>query len=638
MEAKLKTPTCSRCKTRKIRCDGLDPCYSCSTAAATCYYDGHAKESRFGFELRKGQACLACRRKKKRCDGQQPCRTCASGRKKIPCEYPDGIVVTLPLQKSDGNIVHIDTQSSDSGSPAPSPPSGITPSAFSNHSSETSASSSSTESPVNLFTPPNNVDVYEIQSPSMFTLPELAASSPVNYMTLAELSQARDMFLDNTGKRDLNADIAPNNTEDTNMASSTDTYHVEAQSPPHTYSPFFQIEIPRQDPKDEAEELAGIRRLFLNHRTQLGLSVPDPMLEAIAYGITSDTLLHPALLHACQLMGYMLANLLPNQAWLCLPGRTEREAEQLCLANRGMDGPPTTRPVAVAHLQTLTLLSLYSAIKGDIARARELLLAGNALIRTRNLDALPPPPSTDSSQTSFKIVPTTPEAEMQAAVSQLVYLDLSYAVILKIPSLLDPVLRDNFRTLISRPNENADTNYIRAKSAYLLHATQELTAKWYHQPGLTEAETMQWQRYYWDVMEALDTHRSFVALTLTKAAFCPTLRTMSLSLKICAVMVQTGLAALLSLFSADHAELRQKKHAAIAEIISISSVFSDEDCEHLDPVLSACWSAVIRTLDMCIALGPDHVQSSMHDIPAMAGMIRARNKTMQRLIPFAVDI
>ncbi|KAJ7744581.1 hypothetical protein B0H16DRAFT_851146 [Mycena metata] len=60
MEARLKTATCSRCKTRKIRCDGRDPCISCSTATTPCHYEPDAKQSRFGFELRKGQACLAC--------------------------------------------------------------------------------------------------------------------------------------------------------------------------------------------------------------------------------------------------------------------------------------------------------------------------------------------------------------------------------------------------------------------------------------------------------------------------------------------------------------------------------------------------------------------------------------------------
>lgn len=87
-------------------------------------------------------------------------------------------------------------------------------------------------------------------------------------------------------------------------------------------------------------------------------------------------------------------------------------------------------------------------------------------------------------------------------------------------------------------------------------------------------------------MEALDAHRSFITLTLTKMAFCPAVSTTNLSLKVCAVVVLTGLAELLALFANDQLELRRKKHDAILEIISISTTFSEEDCQFLDPILS----------------------------------------------------
>lgn len=171
-----------------------------------------------------------------------------------------------------------------------------------------------------------------------------------------------------------------------------------------------------------------------------------------------------------------------------------------------------------------------------------------------------------------------------------------------------------------------------------------------------ESEIVVWQQTYWDVMEALDAHRSFITVTLTRLAFCPILRTLGLGLKVCAVVVLTGTAALLSLFSADHPELRQKKYAAITEIISISSLFTDEDCQHLDPILSvrlrcsflierdcaertqSCWTAIIGTMDQCISSGPEAVACSMHDLPAMADMIRKQNKVLQQIMPFAVDV
>ncbi|KAF7377857.1 hypothetical protein MSAN_00209300 [Mycena sanguinolenta] len=633
MDSKLKTPTCSRCKIRKIRCDGLEPCASCSTAAASCHYDPHAKESRFGIELRKGQACIACRRKKKRCDGQLPCRTCSSGRKKIPCEYPDNV---LPLPRSDEATARIDVNPTNDNSSSNDPHT-ISFTAHSNNSSDTlvASGSSSTGSPTLLLTestPASGVDdmVVDVLSPSPFTLPEIE-SPPTDYPTLVDLSQARDSFLNTTIQRKLVPATIPVNNEQGESSRLPSTEHIR----------LYTVEYPTQMPETHLEELSGMRRLFLGHRIQLGLSVPDAILCALEKGTSGDTVLHSALLHACQLLGYMLARHLHQSSCICLPGASERENEQLrltfnALHNRDAD----TAPCPVAHLQTVTLLSLYFFNKGDIARARELILTGNTLVRAHDLDSMAsnPAPSAEATRVNFQPKPTSEEGVTQAAVSQLVYLDLLYAITLKLPCIIDPVLRENFKKLIGRPNANPEVNYMRAKSAFLMYETQRLSAQWAQQPGLDESAIVEWQRTYWDVMEALDTHRSFITLSLTKLAFCPKMRLLGLSLKVCAVVVSTGAAALLSLFSADHPELRQKKYAAVTEVISISTLFSDADFEDLDPILSACWSAIISTLDQCIASCPDSKAKSMHDIPAMAGIMRQQNETLQRSLPFPVGV
>ncbi|KAF7349053.1 hypothetical protein MVEN_01427000 [Mycena venus] len=662
IEAKLKTPTCNRCKLRKIRCDGAEPCFSCSTAAASCQYEAKAKESRFGFELRKGQACLACRRKKKRCDGQLPCRTCSSGRKKTACEYPDGAFVALPPNnhKSDsGTAVHTadsDTAMRSSHSPSPEATSQGSPAHASPNSNSSdsdtmvaSGSGSSTGgSPAQLLlsvaasTPSSGVDVdMDILDPSPFTLPDLPSDSELqNYTTLAELSQARDSFLDTTGKRNL---APPEIPSDTGEQCNYDGVIVARR---HLSLKFAPSILPSRPPDPDAtKRYGGISRdLFIAHRIQLGLSVPDATLAAIDSGTHDHDALHPALLHASQLMGYMLARHLLRRACMCRPGHADREAEQMrftfCALRKAEMGACEPRPVAT--LQTLALLSLYFFNVGDIARGRELILAGNAIVREHNLDAFSDDEQRQRPTTGgcggFNLRPTNDAGETQAAVAQLVYLDLLYAITLKLPSIIDPVLRENFRNLVSRPNAHAEINYARAKSAFLMYETQRLTVEWARQPGLTEAQITEWQATYWTVTEALDTHRSLLTLTLTKLAFCPVMRALGLALKVSSVLCLTGSAALLSLFSADHPELRQKKYAAIGEIISISSVFSDEDCEQLDPILSACWTAIIGTLDQCIALGPETIAHSMHDLPSMASMMRQRNKTLQQVTPFPVDI
>ncbi|KAJ7451969.1 hypothetical protein FB451DRAFT_698654 [Mycena latifolia] len=649
MDTKLKTPTCSRCKIRKIRCDGQSSCHTCSTAGATCEYDDEGIEGRSVLQLRKGAACLACRRKKKKCDGQLPCRTCATGRKKIHCEYPDGLVVTLPLEKSqDGGVKLVDPPM-DSVSPDESSiPRHVEPTVpFSDSSDSAGPSGSSDGDASDLSLPPeigNHPDIFvdlsDIQSPSPFTVPLSQLSPSGTFVTLAELSHARDTFIEDTVKRGLNPDqlMAP---DDDMMDTEPPPQADDSPDFPSAHGTAFQVDAPTADSKDE-DELSQIRQLFLNHRIQLGLSVTDNVLEALSKGASTkglpDITLHPVLLHACQLMGYMLARHLQRNTWLCLPGQSEREAEQtrLTLASLQHLG---VAACPLAYLQTATLLTLYFFNKGDIVRSRGILAKAGKLLLDHNLDStlLEPPALGGAQRMSFKPTLTTKTAEAQAVLAQLMYLDLSQTIILKLPRILDPKIHEKFKTLISSPNPHAEINFVRAKAALLLCEAQQLAEEW-HQAGLEQATAAAWQARYWELMEALDAHRSFLALTTTRIAFCPELHTLGLSLKVCTVLVLTGLSVLLTPFADAQPELRRKKYAAVGEIISISLTFSEEDCEYLEPILSACWTAVIGTVDYCIAQGPEAVEDSMYDLPAMANAIRQRNKTLQRVVPFAVDV
>ncbi|KAJ7168892.1 hypothetical protein C8R46DRAFT_1092809 [Mycena filopes] len=648
MEAKLKTATCARCKARKTRCDGQDPCISCSAAGITCEYDADARDSRHGIELSKGRACLACRRKKKRCDGQLPCRTCLAGRKRDACEYADGVVVPVPPKSSAPVQTQIIPVANDS--PPESHTSDTTPSL-------SSGSSDSPESQDNI--PPIAV-LSESDASSTSNGPE---TEPMTFTTLAELYHVRDMFLENTEKRGL--PIPDPHLHWPTLTSGPDVDR------PHSPSPFFEGSAPIANPQDDTQELANIRSLFLQHATQFGLSVRTRTLDALARGVADADPnadgLHPAMLHACQLLGYMLVRHLQDDTWVLLPAPCGREAAQLALALDALQltpttlptttttacpdfaaqrGPPRPAPSPLASVQTLILLASYFFSKGDIARAREMISSGNDLVREHALDVMlmeSCSPSADGMageppRYGFNTAPTSCVAEVQAAVSHLVYLDVSYAITLKLPSVMDPALRENFQTLINRPNKNAEANFVRAKSAFLLFEAQQLAERWWQQNPLTDTEGAQWQSRYWDTMEGLDAHRSYITLALTKMAFCPATHTMGLSLKVCLIMLLTGQICLLSLFSAHNPELGEQKLAAVNEIVRISSIFTEGDCKYLDPILSVCWTSIIGALDLCVALGKGAMEQSMHDIPAMAGVIRQRNKTLQRVLPFAADL
>ncbi|KAJ6626630.1 hypothetical protein B0H10DRAFT_1997936 [Mycena sp. CBHHK59/15] len=623
MEVKLKTPTCARCRVRKIRCNGLNPCTSCRATSRTCEYEGDTKQNRSGPELRKGAACLACRRKKKKCDGRLPCRTCSFSKKKDNCEYPDGIFeeeVNLPRMA----IMPALSDASVASGSSPDIPTSV----------------SAGEPTLRDYA----LDIPTIHSPSPFTI---SSSDSANYIGLAEIPHARDIFLEQMEKLvPTVSDAMPTALARDESGNSTEQdFPGISYSTLHSPSPFAHSTDTNPDSADQAgsDELSQARELFSKHRMKLGLSVSEDKLAALSSGDSSGAIVHPALLHACQLTGNLLAHHPQSHAWLFFPEQSQQEIEQTQLVFDSLTQVGDKSPCPVTSLQAFTLVSLYFLNKGDVLRFREMLFKGNHIVIENKIDlSLLEAAATSEPQPlrkSFSINPKTPAAEAQGAFSHLIYLDLVYSIILKVPSILHPRLLANFRRLIDRPVSNTETNFIRAKSAFLLYEAQHLDSRWRQEElGQQLDAAAEWQKTYWELMEEIDEHRSFLTVTLTKIAFCPKLRTMGLALKACTIMLLTGSAQLISLFESDDPELMHRKHDAVVQVVSITSTFTDEDCEYLDPILSTCWEAVVRSLDTCIAAGPLAVGGTLHNLQGMACVIRQVNKTLQRVFPYASEI
>ncbi|KIY73741.1 hypothetical protein CYLTODRAFT_416769 [Cylindrobasidium torrendii FP15055 ss-10] len=81
--------TCTACRSRKVRCDGVQPtCGSCarSRKALQCVFADPSPTNK-DF-LSRGAACVPCRRKKKRCNGRRPvCDTCTASGDEGGCIY-----------------------------------------------------------------------------------------------------------------------------------------------------------------------------------------------------------------------------------------------------------------------------------------------------------------------------------------------------------------------------------------------------------------------------------------------------------------------------------------------------------------------------------------------------------------------
>ncbi|KAI0362018.1 hypothetical protein OH77DRAFT_1416218 [Trametes cingulata] len=93
--------TCSACRGRKVRCDGVQPvCGPCSKARrpVECDYTNPAAvpPGPKGEYLKKGAACVQCRKKKKKCDAKRPfCNTCKVAGKEQDCTYDENVERTL---------------------------------------------------------------------------------------------------------------------------------------------------------------------------------------------------------------------------------------------------------------------------------------------------------------------------------------------------------------------------------------------------------------------------------------------------------------------------------------------------------------------------------------------------------------
>ncbi|KAF7302376.1 hypothetical protein HMN09_00871300 [Mycena chlorophos] len=570
---KLKTATCTRCKRRKIRCDGQTPCKTCEKMQIECQYEGRSGGKLPVPELKRGAACLQCRRKKKRCDGKLPCNTCQLSRSKVQCEYGD-------LEPQDAQP---QASSSSSGSSANSPA-----------------------------TPDRDVIMSEPQTRD----PAVADATSWAENPHGAIEDISDKGL-----------IIP-------PATSKDS--------PYDITITHVLSFPQPPPE---EELGGIRKLFLEYHTQFGLNLSDTLLTAVAEG-DLESKLHPVLLHACQLLGFMLAQHRPvaDGEWVALPGPCQGEVEQ-AQATLSVLQSKENSLCPFAYVQTSALLSLYFFNKGDTARAREMISRADRLIREHSLDTCMIPSSPPPPKHGFRIRPDSYTSEGIASIAQIVYLDLSYAILLNEPSLIDSRLLGRFREQISAPNPHGEVNFVRAKSLVLFFEVRTMVMQWVS-GGLSDDCKEAWLERYWDLIDALHSHKAFIALILTRIAFCPTLWPVNMTLKVAQILVLTGLATLLSVFERDNRELMNKKHEAIAEIVQMSNLFEQHDYAHLDPILSACWFSIINTLEQCTAAletilqAPGHPKSAgdFYDTAAMTTILRTQNAALKKVLPGVLDL
>ncbi|KAJ7660234.1 hypothetical protein DFH06DRAFT_1130131 [Mycena polygramma] len=259
----------------------------------------------------------------------------------------------------------------------------------------------------------SGVHIFDIQSPTPFANIE-DSSWPAPLASLPEPPSMPQLIpSDNEQHGDLVASYSP-----PSFRMEVPPSHFTAPTPPGNDPlcpnphELFELDSAENDSGDQMEELSTIRQLFLHQRFQLGLSARGTTLAALANGV-DESLVHPALFHACQLLGYMFAYHLKYKTWRC---QTQGAAEELRLAMEALHHPP--HPVAC--LQAVTLISLYCFHVGDIEKARDLIRTGNVYVREHDLGSATP---AETQRSTFTVEPTADEEETHAAVAQLAYLE-----------------------------------------------------------------------------------------------------------------------------------------------------------------------------------------------------------------------
>ncbi|KAJ7118920.1 hypothetical protein C8R44DRAFT_789641 [Mycena epipterygia] len=377
-----------------------------------------------------------------------------------------------------------------------------------------------------------------------------------------------------------------------------------------------------------ADKMLRLRKMFLSKGSQIGFMLPAHKLSAIAAGDMSGKVVHPVLVHVCHLWGYMLDYQQQNNTWTYAPDNNSDEVAQMRLVLGSLAGMLGPAPNPVTTLLTYFSVSLYFFHKGDFNRGQEFLTVASNTAMTHDLDlaALANIPVEGENKGMYSLYPLTDADELRSAYSHLIYLGTSAQVVLTAPPVIDPRLLEKFDLLMNtQVTHTVDLNFLRAKIIRLLTQTRQLTATWHS----GQKPSPSWFEKYWKLVEQLHTHVSILGPVQLRVSFIPDAHTTELGLKLCSTMALAALADLHGIFSPFHAESSRRYRDAVLEIVSISSTFSMDDCQYLDPILPLCWSVATKRI-----LDNEVVYENQESIITA---IRACNQNLQQALPHIID-
>lgn len=177
--------------------------------------------------------------------------------------------------------------------------------------------------------------------------------------------------------------------------------------------------------------------------------------EALSIGDLSGLAVDPILVSVCELLGYLLRYQSHPDGWISFNGQMPMEAELDRLIRNKLEDVPGVVQDPLLCLQAYTMLSLYSMQKEDICgfqevlgKASDIFLHHATTLGLEDAPVLEWCPMFDASYLS----PRSTAEEVRSVFSLFICIDVAGALILNIPSLIDPGVLEKFRRLAVSPS------------------------------------------------------------------------------------------------------------------------------------------------------------------------------------------
>ncbi|KAI0333053.1 hypothetical protein GY45DRAFT_1368584 [Cubamyces sp. BRFM 1775] len=336
------------------------------------------------------------------------------------------------------------------------------------------------------------------------------------------------------------------------------------------------------------ERLREYRMNFIRFCPNVGIKLSPQLLHAVITGDPFNPDLPPVLLHAAQLLGYLVWE--DNRRTTCISSFETYELETtLALLNQGDISPLLT-------LQIHNCLMIYYFIRGLLTQGMGHVRMAAELVHRHGLRFCPARIDLwDPLQE-----PRAEDEQLVCALSHLLYICISATLVLGWPSDLGPEYEEEFRsvTLLYPTLARSFLSILRARNVILLQRTRQLSARlhtlhsspWNVNPGQPQRpEEAAWLAEYWSLLEEVQLNLAAVNPALLRSSMQPEERGLTHALKICIIVALTAEAALHHLAPRCHAESRQQCMSSVLKLTGIGKTMTAADYHGLDYMLGVCW-------------------------------------------------